>query len=86
MAKLKKSKLYKLQKKTVADSERVLLAVAQKPDGRRNWIVSDQDIAEEDQREEDGDIGEEEDEMADFIVDEEEVDEPTRTRLAWFRD
>ncbi|KAI3801258.1 hypothetical protein L1987_29362 [Smallanthus sonchifolius] len=24
------------------DSERVLLAVAQKPDGRRNWIVSDQ--------------------------------------------
>nr|XP_043621550.1 ribonuclease II, chloroplastic/mitochondrial [Erigeron canadensis] len=24
------------------DSERILLAVAQKPDGRRNWIVSDQ--------------------------------------------
>ncbi|KAI3694464.1 hypothetical protein L1987_77429 [Smallanthus sonchifolius] len=44
-----------------------------------------EDIAEEDQREEeeDGDIGEEEDEMADFIVDEEEVDEhgePTRRR------
>ncbi|KAJ9547975.1 hypothetical protein OSB04_020518 [Centaurea solstitialis] len=44
-----------------------------------------EDIAEEDQpeEEEDGDIGEEEDEMADFIVDEEEVDEhgePTRRR------
>ncbi|KAM0026592.1 putative tex-like protein, HTH domain superfamily [Helianthus debilis subsp. tardiflorus] len=44
-----------------------------------------EDIAEEDQQleEEDGDIGEEEDEMADFIVDEEEVDEhgePTRRR------
>ncbi|XP_071726700.1 transcription elongation factor SPT6 homolog isoform X2 [Rutidosis leptorrhynchoides] len=44
-----------------------------------------EDIAEDDQREEeeDGDIGEEEDEMADFIVDEEEVDEhgePTRRR------
>ncbi|GJU79453.1 hypothetical protein Tco_1281818 [Tanacetum coccineum] len=25
------------------DAERILLAVAQKPDGRRNWIVSDQD-------------------------------------------
>ena len=24
------------------DSERVLLAVAQKPDGKKNWIVSDQ--------------------------------------------
>ncbi|KAI3742191.1 hypothetical protein L1987_59871 [Smallanthus sonchifolius] len=44
-----------------------------------------EDIAEEDQQleEEDGDIGEEEDEMADFIVDEEEVDEhgePTSRR------
>ncbi|XP_076912331.1 transcription elongation factor SPT6 homolog [Bidens hawaiensis] len=43
-----------------------------------------EDIAEEDQpEEEDGDIGEDEDEMADFIVDEEEVDEhgePTRRR------
>ncbi|KAI7755110.1 hypothetical protein M8C21_025980, partial [Ambrosia artemisiifolia] len=44
-----------------------------------------EDIAEEDQQfeEEDGDIGEEEDEMADFIVDEDEVDEhgePMRRR------
>lgn len=28
------------------DSERVLLAVAQKPDGKRNWMVSDQVLVE----------------------------------------
>lgn len=28
------------------DAERVLLAVAQKPDGKKNWMVSDQVLLE----------------------------------------
>lgn len=28
------------------DSDRVLLAVAQKPDGKKNWMVSDQVLVE----------------------------------------
>lgn len=28
------------------DSEKVLLAVAQKPDGKKNWMVSDQVLIE----------------------------------------
>lgn len=32
------------------DSERILLAVTQKPDGRKNWIVSDQVCIETDKQ------------------------------------